>query len=400
MSAFSRRPVTTIGQGGALVLLDRAARHWKRASAGLGLRARREESPEAEPGHAAVEVRDTFDGWADGTLGAAGVDFVRRVSGPCRVRTIAVVPKEEVGADALEVTAAFNEPVMEADGFSEGAPNSFDPAICPGMAGQRESVGDVVCGEEEGEGLGAEVGSAIGDEPLGSALELNGMFESANDAGGGGPGQHFQGDEATSLVVDGAKNPDRNDAKDPDDGEVDTPELARTGDSDLAKVAAFAENPDAQVVAANDDLAHRFTGREPSEEALDEPAELAGAEVGEVEVKANDIFLLFVGGAVPGNGSAATTEGGKREFSHLSEPKVADALNGASPLPQGLWDVPFRVMDREGHAEENGDDGVAGGGEGQERKGTKAARHAAVLSRDVLPASSWQRGPAHQGGGA
>jgi len=387
MSAFSRRPVTTIGQGGALVLLGRGARHRKRASAGWGLRSRRVESPEAEPGHAAVEVGDALDGGADGTLGAAEVDLVRGVATPGGMRSVAVVPEDEIRADALEAAGACDQPVVEADGVSKRAPDPFDPAIRPGMAGQGESLVDVVRREEESEGLGAEVGCAIGEEPLGSALALDGVVESANDAGGGGPGQHLQGDEATAVVVDGTKNPDRDDAKDPDRGEVDAPEFARARDSDLVSVPAFAENLNAQVVATNDNLANGFTGRQPAEEALDEPAELAGAEVRELEVKADDILFLELGGAVPRKGPAPTTERRKREFSHLSEPEVADALNGAAPFPQGFGNLPLRVMNSEGCAEENGDEGVAGGGEDHERKVPKAARHAGVLSRDISGAN-------------
>ena len=126
-------------------------------------RLRRVESgAEAVPVKQAIEVVDAPE--RAGMERPPEEDLVRSASAVRGVRTVAVVEDEEVGAEALHLGAAVEEPDEGRDRGLEGPKQAFDAAIRPGMGGADERLLHAVGIKEEPESVAAKLRSVVGDD--------------------------------------------------------------------------------------------------------------------------------------------------------------------------------------------------------------------------------------------
>ena len=176
-------------------------------------------SAESKAGKAAVEVGDGAEqSLVDLEM---EVDLVGRAVVPGGMGPVVVVVDEEVGADRVELSGARDHPIAAADSLFEGAEEPLDAAIGPGMGDAGAGVADAVLVEEGGEVGGNEAGAVVGEDPRGCAMFGEGFGESRADGFCGRTGDAPEQDEPAAEVVDDAKHPDREDAEDKDEGEVD-----------------------------------------------------------------------------------------------------------------------------------------------------------------------------------
>jgi hypothetical protein len=200
--------------------------------------------------------------------------------------------------------------------------------LVQGVSGEGEGVLDAELGEEELEALGAEDHAVVGEDAVRDAVLADRVGEDAPDLGGGGPGEAAQSDEAAAVVVDDAQQPDGEEAEDPDEGEVEAPEAAGAGDVDAHHGLLHADWRIAEVGAAAQDLADGLACGGEAEGALGEEAELAGAEVGLLEVEADEGALEVIGSAIPG--ATVGWEGHGLREGGPNEEAVAEAAKGAA----------------------------------------------------------------------
>jgi len=115
-------------------------------------------------------------------------DLVGGAPVPRGVRSVAVVPLEEVGAEAVELADAGEEPEAGEDGLLEGAEDPLDPPVGPGVRREGELVPHASGGEEVGHRRGAEDRAPIGVDPLRWTVLLDHDGEDAGDLHARGPG--------------------------------------------------------------------------------------------------------------------------------------------------------------------------------------------------------------------
>jgi hypothetical protein len=192
----------------------------------------------------------------------------------------------------------------------------------------------------------------------GSPCFSNRRREGACDLCARGPADPFERDDAAAVVVDDAQDPDRDEAEDEEEGEVGAPEGERPRDRDAAGPPPSRLLEDGhEVTAADDDLAEGLAGGVEAEDAAGEEAKLAGAELGLLDVEADDLLLDVVVGAVPG--SAASRPWGRRGEPVTLEPRGVEAAQGAAPPLDVAREAPAMVIGEEGEPEEEVDDGKA-----------------------------------------
>lgn len=282
----------------------------------------------------AVEVRDASEGVPLERF--AEEDLVRRTAVPRGVRSVAVVPEEDVGAEAVELGDAGDEPEAGEDGLLEGAEDPFDPAVGPRARWAGEDVTGSVSREEVFDGGRAKDGAAVGEEALWCTVLLDDGSEDAGDLGARRPGEPLEGDEAGAVVVDDAEDPDGEEAEDEDEGEIGAPELERAADVDpLGPLPLRLLQRRDEVAAAEKDATEGLAGGVEAEDASGEVAELAGAEEGLLDVEPDDLELDVVRSAVPGATAPARLRCGRQPVA--LRPAAIEATKGSAPPPQVAW---------------------------------------------------------------
>lgn len=118
-------------------------------------------------------------------LGAAEEDFIGSPPSPGRVRPVAVVPAQEVAAEPVELRQAVDEPHETGQSLFEGAKNSLDASIRPGVPGPDEGGG-----------------------------------QHPHHRGRRRPGHPLEGHQPAAVVVDGSQHKGREEAEHPDEGEI------------------------------------------------------------------------------------------------------------------------------------------------------------------------------------
>ncbi len=128
---------------------------------------------------------------------------------------------------------------------------------------------DAVGKHEQFERFGAELWPAIGKQATGRNFAAEGVVEHADNLGGGRPGEELKRDPSAAVVVDGGEEPDGEESKHPDQGKIDSPEMAGSGHASATRPAALRGELKLKIIAADDDLPDGFASGKPAEKAVD-----------------------------------------------------------------------------------------------------------------------------------
>ncbi len=311
---------------------------------------RRPASPEAVPGEPPVEVGDFVE--RAEALRPPEEDLVRGAAIPCAVRAIAVVPELEIGGEAIELADRGNEPGEIRDGLFEGAEDALDAAVSPGVSGLGAHVPHAVAAEASLELDRAECGRSVGEYPLRRSVGEE-PFEDACHVRCAPSRDALEGHHAAAVIVDYAEDPDREDPQDADGCQVETPELARPGDLDLAGTTSdlVFEGGD-EVAATGEDASEGLLRCLEPEHAGSEMLQLPFAELRLCDVEPHDRVFDGIGRSVPGARSVGSTPGrdaGKCEAG-APKPLPPEASESATdPASTTGYPIPS-ILDRDGSA--------------------------------------------------
>ncbi len=93
------------------------------------------------------------------------------------------------------------------------------------MSWPRTGVHHGMASQEVLDGRREKDGAVVCEDALGCAMTHDGASDGVGNGLARGKRQDLKGDEPAAVVVDDAQEPDGDDAKDEDDGEVGAPEL-------------------------------------------------------------------------------------------------------------------------------------------------------------------------------
>ena len=266
-----------------------------------------------------------------------------------------VVPGLEVGGEAIDLVERLEEPDQPEGGLLERPEHPLDAAVRPGVSRAGECRLDAVVGQKLPQLDGGEGRPAVAQDPQRLALFGERPPENARNLPAARPSQPLKRDDAAAAVVDGAQDPDGDEPQEPDHREVEAPELPRAGDLDAPRLAPplLIHGNDESAAAdqyATDGLARCREGVD----ALDEEAELAGAEERLLDVQADEFLFEVLRRAVPGP-AATMRVGWRRAKTMASQPPASEPSERAVPAADAPGETLPEVVDGDGEPEETPD---------------------------------------------